>query len=391
MSKIYLGIERKCVILKMLHISDLHLGKRLNGFSLIEDQRYILNEILGIVNKENPDCILIAGDIYDKSIPPSDAVSLFDEFLTGLSEKEKEVFIISGNHDSPERTAFGSKIMEKSGIHISPVYGGEINSVTFCDDYGELKIFMLPFIKPANARAVLDINADSYTSAVFEAIKDIPLTSGRNVLITHQFVSGGQRSESEEISVGGTDNVNPEIFEKFDYVALGHLHRAQNIGKNLRYSGAPLKYSFSEANDKKTVTYLELKEKGNLNIKEIPLKPLRDMREIKGKYEELTDKRFYEGTGVEDYLRITLTDEDFIYEAMAKLRCIYPNLMRLDYDNKRTRANNFSYSALSERSGKSPTELFEELYEKQNNVPMNDEQRETVRMLIEETENDLRG
>ena len=372
--------------MKFIHLSDLHIGKRVNEFSMYEDQEYILAEIIKIIDSEKPDAVLIAGDVYDKSIPPSDAVKMFDNFLYLLSKRNLQVFVISGNHDSPERLSFGSRLIEKSGVHLSPVYNGHVEPIKMEDEYGEVNIYMLPFVKPANVRRFFDDREIiSYTDAVNAAISEMSVNSdSRNVLITHQFVTGANRTESEEISVGGTDNVDVSVFDDFDYVALGHIHRPQNcLSERVRYCGTPLKYSFSEANDKKSVTVVELKEKGSLEVYTADLVPKHEMREIKGKYEEITAKSFYENTTYQtDYMHITLTDEEDIPDGVGKLRSIYRNLMKLDYDNKRTRSNAHITGAENVEE-KSPLELFSDFYELQNNQPMSDEQREYISSLIE--------
>ncbi len=373
--------------MKLLHLSDLHLGKRVNGFSMIEDQEYILKKIINIVDEEKPDGVIIAGDVYDKTIPPAEAVKLFDDFIVSFSKRNVQVYIISGNHDSPERLSFGGRLMENSGIHISPVYNGVIKPISFVDEYGTVNIYMLPFVKPANVSGFFeDDEILSYTDAVGAAIKAMNADkSERNILITHQFVTGAVRSESEEISVGGTDNVDSTVFECFDYVALGHIHVPQNIGsQGIRYCGTPLKYSFSEVNHKKSVTAVELFEKGNIEVRTIPLIPLRDMKEIKGSYEELVSKSFYENTSYrQDYVHITLTDENDVPDASAKLRVIYRNLMKLDYDNTRTRNKKNPEALAEELEKKTPIELFSDFYEKQNGQPMSYEQTNLVKDLIE--------
>lgn len=371
--------------MKFMHLSDLHLGKRVNGFSMIEDQQYILNQILDIASDEKPDGVLIAGDIYDKSVPPAEAVQLFDDFLVGLSKQGISVFMISGNHDSAERVAFGGRLMSGSGIYISPIYDGNVEPVTLEDEYGEVNVYMLPFLKPAHVRRIYpETEIDSYTDALQSVIEGLNLNEEqRNLLITHQFVTGAQRSESEEISVGGADNVDAAVFDRFDYVALGHIHRPQSVlRETIRYSGTPLKYSFSEAAHQKSVTVAELAAKGQIDLREIPLVPLREMYEIRGAYDEVTLKSFYEGRGYQDgYMHITLTDEEDIPDAMGKLRAIYHNLMKLDYDNVRTRSNT-EIKGAEDVQQKPPVELFGELYEKQNNQPLNEVQREFLADLI---------
>ena len=373
--------------MRIMHLSDLHLGKRLNEFSMIEDQRFILRRIIGMADEQEADAVIIAGDIYDKSVPSAEAVELFDDFLVRLSEKGKKVFVISGNHDSAERIAFGGRLMDRSGIYMSPVYNGSVEPVVLEDEHGRLCFYMLPFVKPGNVRRFFpEEEIESYTDAVRTAVDSMNIDEGdRNILITHQFVTGATRSDSEDFSVGGSDNVDAAVFARFDYVALGHIHRAQKCGsEHIRYSGTPLKYSFSEADDDKTVTIVDVGEKGDISLSFEPLKPKRDLVEIRGTYEELTLKSFYEGTSYqEDYMHITLTDEDDVPEALARLRVIYHNIMKLDYDNRRTR-HSAEISGATEVSSKTPLQHFEDFFELQNGQPMNEEQREYVSAIIEE-------
>lgn len=374
--------------MKLIHLSDLHIGKRVNEVSMIEDQEYILTQVIRIVDQEKPDAILIAGDVYDKSMPSAEAVTLFDDFLVRLGKRKIPVLIISGNHDSPERLAFGNRLLQAGGIHISPVYNGTLEPVTLRDSHGDVHFWLLPFLKPAHVRRYYpDADIHSYTDAVRVALENTNINkSARNVLLTHQFVTGSITCESEEISVGGTDNVDAAVFDDFDYVALGHIHGPQNIGSNrIRYCGTILKYSFSEATHHKSVTVAELGEKGDLRLTLCPLIPKHDMRKIRGTFAEVTDKANYQGTALEDYLHIELTDEEDIPEAIGKLRLIYPNLMTLTYDNTRTRQNQVVSSA-QDVQRKSLLELFEELYEIQNNQPMTREQRDFTRELIESIE-----
>lgn len=431
--------------MKLFHLSDLHLGKRVNEFSMLEDQKYILAQILRRIDEERPDGVILAGDIYDKPVPPAEAVEVFDEFLFELSQRGLQAFIISGNHDSAERLAFGGRLMEGSGIHFAPVYDAKVAPLRLEDEFGAVDVFLLPFVKPAHVRRFckaeaaapqsesvpekvetsniqnpyepeeslnhLDLVAASeiktYTDAIRAAIARMNIDPDhRNVLVTHQFVTGAMRSDSEEISlsVGGTDNVDAAVFSGFDYVALGHIHRSQNMSGGvrqseavddpdsaepttklplIRYCGTPLKYSFSEANHEKSITVVELGDKGDVDIRTIPLKPLRDMVELRGTYDELTAKSFYDNTSYPaDYVHITLTDEDDIPEAMGRLRVIYPYLMKLDYDNQRTRTSTEIQGA-SAMEEKTPGQLFAEFYEMQNNAPLSDEQKEFLDSMIQ--------
>ena len=371
--------------MKLIHLSDLHIGKRVNEVSMIEDQEYILLQILQIIDDEKADAVLIAGDVYDKSVPSAEAVTLFDDILCRLAKRQIPVLIISGNHDSPERLAFGNRLLELGGIYISPVYDGHVRSVTLTDERGDVVFWLLPFIKPAHVKRFYpDEGIESYTDALRVAVKKVGIdTTKRNVLLTHQFVTGASTCESEEISVGGSDNVDASVFADFDYVALGHIHGPQNIGSNkIRYCGTPLKYSFSEEHHHKSVTVVNLNAKGELNLELRPLTPRHDLRSIRGTFAELTDKAFYDGTATDDYLHIILTDEEDVPEAVGKLRIIYPNMMKLSYDNTRTRVNQIIDGAENVQR-KSPLELFDELYEMQNNQPMSDEQRIFAQELIE--------
>ena len=374
--------------MRLAHISDLHLGKRVNEFSMLEDQRYIVKQIESILEEEAADAVLIAGDVYDKPVPPGEAVRLFDGFLTALADRGIHVFVISGNHDSPERIAFGSRLMEKSRVYMAPVYDGHVNPIELRDAYGSVYVYMLPFIKPAVVKKCwpeekIETYEDAVGCAVAHMKEDAFVPEARNVLMAHQLVIGASRCDSEEVSVGGLDQVSAGLFRDFDYTALGHIHGPQNAGgERIRYCGSPLKYSFSEAGHVKSVTIVDLEEKGDIRVWTRPLIPLHDMREIRGSYEEVVSRDFYRGTAVDDYLHITLTDEEDILDAMGKLRAIYPNIMRLDYDNRRTREG----GQLPEKvqRAKSPLELLEELYALQNNQPMSGEQRELSARLIEE-------
>lgn len=373
--------------MKFMHLSDLHLGKKVNGYSMIEDQKYIINNILEIIDNENIQSVIIAGDVYDKSVPPVDAVELFNDFLEELENRNLYVFVISGNHDSPERIAFGNSFMRKSKIYFSPVYNGEINEIELNDEYGKINIWMLPFIKPLNVRKVYEDKViNTYNDAVKTVIDNLKIdTNERNIMITHQFVTGAERTDSEEISVGGSDNIDVSNFDKFDYTALGHIHRPQNCkSERVRYSGTPLKYSFSEAKDKKSATIIDIKEKNNISIKTVPFKPLRDMVEIKGKYNDIMRLDFYKDTSYrEDYMHIILTDEEDIPDVITKLRAVYHNIMKVDYDNMRTRTSN-KIKEIEHIESFSPFELFSDFYKQQNNQSMNEEQNNYIKNMIEE-------
>lgn len=438
--------------MKFIHLADLHIGKRVNAFPMLEDQRYILKQILTILREEQPDGgVILAGDIYDKAIPSAEAVELFDEFLTQLAALKLRVFIIAGNHDSPERIAFGNRLMDRSGIYLSPVYDGHVKRITCPDSAASVTlsaanavdlnagthsvesastsaaastcppvdVYLLPFLKPASVRRFYpEESIESYTDAMRVAIAHMDIDpTHRNLLVTHQFVTGASRSDSEDISVGGTDNVDASVFAPFDYVALGHLHGPQQLrfqpasdvhaikqdvtadvvvksvenattGPVIRYAGTPLKYSFSEARHHKSVTVVEIGEKKADGVVDVcigtrELRPLHDMREIRGSYEELTLRANYEGTATDDYIHATLTDEIEIPDAARHLQVIYPNLMKLDYDNARTRGQGSERLELEQLEEKSPLDLFSELFEKQNHKEMTEEQARYVQAQME--------
>ena len=372
--------------MKFIHLSDLHIGKRVNEFSMIEDQRYILRKILEIIDEEQVEGVWIAGDVYDKTVPSAEAVQVLDEFLTSLAKRNLYVFLISGNHDSPERLSFGGSIFANQNIYVSPVYKGNIEPVKVKDAYGEVTIYLLPFVKPATVRTYFsDKEIEDYQDAVETALSNVEIDANiRNVILSHQLVTGAKRCDSEEISIGGLDNIETSVYDAFDYVALGHIHRSQSMGREtMAYAGTPLKYSFSEVAHKKVAVIVDLKEKGNIEIKKIPLIPKRDLQEIRGTYMEITSLEYYKEINTENYMHITLTDEEDIPEVIGKLRTIYPNLMKVDYDNKRTREKQ-EIVEISKLEQKSPLELFQELYFLQNNQEMTEEQTEFTKNIMEQ-------
>ena len=371
--------------MRFIHLSDLHLGKRVNGFSMLQDQEYILQKIIEIIKNEQAEAVLIAGDIYDKAIPPAEAVCLFDSFLTELSALEVKILMISGNHDSAERLSFASRLLNQQGIYLTSLLTTENEPVILEDEYGQIAVYLMPFVKPALVRAIYpEENINSYQDAVQVMLNHLVIdTDKRNILVAHQFVTGAECCDSEELAVGGLDNIDVNLFAPFDYVALGHIHKPQKIGREtVRYSGTPLKYSFSETKHHKSVTIVDVLEKGKVEYRLIDLKPQRDMREIRGKYMEVTALDYYKNSNVEDYLHITLTDEEDILDGIGKLRSIYPNIMLLDYDNKRTQAKQEVDGADSVEE-KTPLELFDELYYLQNNSHFSSEQREYLSEMIE--------
>lgn len=373
-----------------MHLADLHLGKRVNGFSMMEDQEYILNRILEIMEEEQPDGLLIAGDVYDKTIPPAEAVRLMDDFLTAVAAKHVPVFLISGNHDSAERVAFGHQLMQGSGIWISPVYDGTIRHHTLEDRWGEVNIYLIPFLRPSVVRSFFpDVEIEDYTDALQTIIEDLQVdTSRRNVVLAHQFVTAAgalpETCDSEQLSVGGLDRVDGSVFSPFDYTALGHLHGPQRVGsETIRYAGSPLKYSFSELHQKKSVTVAELREKGEAEIRQIPLEPRREMTELRGTFEEILAEARKKGEPQTDYYHMILTDETDVVDALSRLREYYPNIMLLDYDNRRTRSQK-EVEQLDRVEERTPGELFAALYEQQNGQEMDSDRKEYLDGLIRE-------
>lgn len=373
-----------------MHLADLHLGKRVNGFSMMEDQEYILNRILEIMEEEQPDGLLIAGDVYDKTIPPAEAVRRMDDFLTAVAAKHVPVFLISGNHDSAERVAFGHQLMQGSGIWISPVYDGTIRHHTLEDRWGEVNIYLIPFLRPSVVRSFFpDVEIEDYTDALRTIIEDLQVdTSRRNVVLAHQFVTAAgalpETCDSEQLSVGGLDRVDGSVFSPFDYTALGHLHGPQRVGsETIRYAGSPLKYSFSELHQKKSVTVAELRAKGETEIRQIPLQPRREMTELRGTFEEILEEARKKGELQTDYYHMILTDETDVVDALSRLREYYPNIMLLDYDNRRTRSQK-EVEQLDRVEERTPGELFAALYEQQNGQEMDSDRKEYLDGLIRE-------
>ncbi len=377
--------------MKLMHISDLHIGKRVNEFSMLEDQEYILNEIIKIAKDENISGIIIAGDVYDKTVPPIEAVDLADEFLTKLVKENISIYMISGNHDSPERLNFGSRIMEKNNLFICGEYDGDLRKIVIEDEYGKLNIYFLPYIKPSIVNNKLGLETKTYDESVKEALKVIDIdVESRNILIAHQFVTFGstvpELSDSETKSLGGIDNVDASVFDKFDYVALGHIHKPQKIGREvIRYSGSPLKYSFSECNHKKSVCIVDFKEKNNCEIKLVPLIPKRDMKHLKTSMEDLKSGNILSTIPSDTYMHITLTDDEEVIDAISKVREIFKNVMVLDFDNKRNVENLSDTTITSEDlKQKTPKELFVDFFSSQNNVELTESQNEIISNIVNE-------
>lgn len=372
-------VDLKGEKMKFIHISDLHIGKRLNEYSLINEQEHILGEIIAVINNEEPDCVFIAGDVYDKSVPSAEAVSVLDKFLSDLAKTNSKIFIISGNHDSAERIAYGTEAFKRQGIYISPVFNGTISKTELKDEYGMVNVYLLPFIKPVHVRRYFGENIETYTDAVKAVIDSLKVNeSERNVILSHQYVAGADRTESEEETIGGLDMVEGHVFNMFDYVALGHIHRSQSLGRDsMRYSGTPLKYSASETKDKKCVIVGEMKEKGQLEIKEVPLTPLRDYKDIKGTLEDVL-----KGENKQDFVRITLTDEGTVVDAYGKLKGNYPYMTELLFEGRKRSVEGRSAVSIE----KSHEEQFSDFYEFINGKELSDEQKAIVAEIMTQAE-----
>ena len=374
--------------MKIVHLSDLHIGRSVSGVPMIEEQRMVLfGQIIPEVRKSGAGAVIIAGDVFDRANPAADAITLFDDFLAGLAmlETKPEIFIISGNHDSAERIAYGSRIMERSGIHLSPVYDGNVKPVTLRDEHGEIDFYMLPFVRKSTVRYFFpEEKIDSENDAIAAAVRAMKVNPDRrNVCVAHQFVTGASVSGAEESNVGGLDAVNPIVFSQFDYVALGHIHRPQTVAAGIRYCGSPLKYSFAELDHSKSITVVDLAGKGDVRISEIPLVPVNDWYDIRGTFAEITAKEYIEAHPelAEGYLRVTLTDENDIPNGYRSLQALFHNMLEMHYDNSRTRAMGIT-SETGGASNKSDEEIIRELFELQNGRQMNEEEINYIRKTI---------
>jgi exonuclease SbcD len=377
--------------MKFLHLSDLHIGKSVNGFSMIEEQRRVLGQVIGYVRSERPAAVVVAGDVYDRAVPGVEAVRLFDDFLTGLAGEGVAVMVVAGNHDSPERLGYAGRLLANSGVYVCGAFDGGVRRVEFSDEYGAVNFWLLPFIRPLSAMGLLGgREVATYSEAVAAAIGSAGVDcSARNVLVSHQFyVKAGAeplRSESEISAVGGLDAVDAGIIEKFDYAALGHLHGCQSVGgSHCRYAGSPLKYSFSEVHQEKSISVVEMGEKGKVAVSTLPLVPLHDMREIRGPLSKLISDEVASLADREDYLRVILTDEGEIADPMGKVRSVYPNVMAPSFDNARANIDVAGISADSERvSALSPYELFSEFFLAVSACAMSAGQAALVRRLMD--------
>lgn len=381
--------------MKFLHLSDLHLGKRVGEFNMVEDQAHALKQVLAVADDERPDAVLIAGDVYDKGVPSLEAVRLLDFFLTQLVSRGLPVALISGNHDSPDRLEFLKEILRDRGVLIAGTPALPLQTLTLRDEYGPVEIVLLPFVKPALVRGLFpDDPPATYTDAVARLLTTLTPACCRRVLVAHQFVTAAGHSpltsESETLSVGGVDNVDASVFDGFDYVALGHIHRPQAMGRDgIRYGGSLLKYSFSEAEQQKGVTVAELGPDGGCRTRLIPLTPLHDMRALRGPLHALLAPDIADAGDREDYLSVTLTDEEELLDPVGSLRAVYPNLMKLQYDNRRTAAEGTDGLTTEELDAQMGiTELFREFFLKQNGAPPDEQQERIMEQTAKRTGGD---
>ena len=385
--------------MKVLHVSDLHIGKRVNGMSMLDDQRYILRQILDIAEKRQVSVLLIVGDVYDKASPSAEAVTVFDAFLTDAVAAGLHVLAIPGNHDSAERIAYAQGLLEKQGVCLPPVYAGEVERVELEDEHGPVEFWLLPFLKPGDVRRFFPDGeiGDDYSAALRAVLGACAIDQGkRNVVLSHQLVTAygtAPDRADDEIKLGGMDNVDVSVYDAFDYVALGHVHRPQRVGRDtVRYSGSPLKYSFSEARYDKSAALIELGEKkpGDdvgecVSFELIPLVPLHDVREVRGTLADVLAM----GTALDasqDYLHITLSDEHPQLDAMAKIHEVFPNAMMLDYDNVTVLVDRPQTQLTADPDSMDPLEMFGAFYESQVGNPLDDEQQDFARKLIAKVE-----
>lgn len=386
--------------MKVLHVSDLHIGKRVNGMSMLDDQRYILRQILDIAEKRQVSVLLIAGDVYDKASPSAEAVTVFDAFLTDAVAAGLRVLAIPGNHDSAERIAYAQGLLEKQGVCLPPVYAGEVERVELEDDHGPVEFWLLPFLKPGDVRRFFPDEeiGDDYSAALRAVLGACAIDQGkRNVVLSHQLVTAHGTAPDradDEIKLGGIDNVDVSVYDAFDYVALGHVHRPQRVGRDtVRYSGSPLKYSFSEARYDKSAALIELGEKkpGDdvgecVSFELIPLVPLHDVREVRGTLADVLAMGTAHDAS-QDYLHITLSDEHPQLDAMAKIHEVFPNAMMLDYDNVTVLIDRPQTQQLTADPDSMDTlDLFSAFYESQVGNPLDDEQRNFAHKLIAKVE-----
>jgi exonuclease SbcD len=376
--------------MKILHLADLHLGKRVNEMSMIEDQKYILDQIITLIKEESVGIVLLCGDIYDKSIPTIEAIHLLDEFLDQLSKMAIKVLMISGNHDSIDRLSFGKSLFTRSNLYIASQFENEIEKITVKENGITVNFYMLPFVKSAYISHIFQLQTDSYEECFRYLIEHTKIDEEEtNILLSHQFVTANKKnpelSDSETSSLGGIDNIDFHIFDPFDYVALGHIHKPQAMGREMvRYAGSILKYSFSEIHMDKKATILTIDAKKEISLSFHPLKPLRDMREIECSLEELLKKQCEIGKQ-EDYMHVILTDEEQILDAIGKVRTIYPNVMQISFKNRRHMKQLESAQIKEDQiSDQSPAELFEQFYKMQNHIDLDEKRLQLVLSVFEE-------
>lgn len=371
-------------MVRFLHTADLHLGKQMNDLSLLEDQAFVLQQMLHLAVEKKVDAVLIAGDVYQRTSPQAEAMALFDQFVSQLAEAGKQVFVISGNHDSALRIAYFSSLVKGAGVHVTQKFDGSLQQVVMEDEHGKLNVWMLPFLRPAQVkRALPEERIASYQDAVAAVLRHAPVNHGeRNVLMCHQFITGCEVCDSEELSVGGLDMIDGAVFDGFDYVALGHIHKPQRVlWDTLRYAGSPLKYSFSEAQHKKSVALVDMEEKGHVKVEMLPLYPLHDVRLLEGTLDELMRMDYSE-----DYVWITIHDELPPPDARVTLTVNFPNMMKFSVVNSKTKYD-LDVKAVQSMESKTVSQLFEDFYRLQNNDQLPGEKHmQILNKIIKELE-----
>jgi len=367
--------------MRFLHLSDLHIGRRLSGFSLLEDQAHVLTQALELA--QQADAVLIAGDIYDKAQPSAEAIRTVGDFLVRLSRMGKPVFAISGNHDSPEQVAYCRELLGECGVWMAQAFDGTLEPHILHDEWGEIHVWLLPFIRPASVRPFFP-EAKTYEDAVRAALSTAELNpNARHVLVSHQYVSGAEVCESEMRLIGGVDQISLSTFDGFDYVALGHLHSPQQMAQGrVCYAGSPMPYSLSEENQRKAALLVEIGPKGERHIEKIPFDPRHRMRTVTGKLADVAGPENHS----DDYVYAVLTDEDVLLDPLGALRMTYPRLMGMRIRNSRTNEEAAEVENTNVEN-LSPIEHFLTFYTMQNHDTPPDERRMAVmRQIIEEAE-----
>ncbi|MGN0740529.1 MAG: exonuclease SbcCD subunit D [Treponema sp.] len=369
--------------MRIAHISDLHLGKTLHGFSLTDDQSFILQQIVKILIENKIEVLLVAGDVFDKNVASIEALRLMRKFLNELVSAKIKVLVISGNHDSPERLTFGAEFMSDKGLYFSKDYDGKIEPLVFTDEFGPVNFYLLPFIKPSSVKQFFpEEQIENFDDALKVAVSNLKINSSeRNIIVAHQNIMNAEHCDSEESIIGGLDAVSADVFCEFDYAALGHIHKMQKVKANVVYSGTPLKYSVSELTQDKVVPIIELNAKGKTVIDFVQLKPKRDIRQIRGTFDQIVKMSGGDTNNSEDFIDIILTDKNEVIDALYNLRSIYPNILQINYDNSFTN-NDSKIDDIKETKIDRPLEMFEEFYKTRSGSELDDAQKEYMSALV---------